>query len=93
MYEPDLVLVRREERDMKRVKRASVERFPMEEKRRFKLTVAVDDLADIQARDGTIHVWIDRGDVVNLQFDCSTMLLEDDLEQGEENALELSSRP
>ena len=93
MYEPDLILVRRSERDVKKIKRATVERFPMEEDRRFKLTVAVDNLADIKARDGKIHIWLDRGDLVNLQFDCSTMLLEDDLEQGRENALELVSCP
>lgn len=78
---------------MKRVKRATVERFPMENRRRFKLTIAVDDLADITNHDGTIHVWIDRGDVVNLQFDCSSMLLEDDFEQGKESALELVYNP
>ncbi len=75
---------------MRREKRAKLERFPMNENRRFKLTITPDTLADLTAHDGTIHLWIDRGDVVNLQFDCSSMLLEDDCEQGEECARSLA---
>jgi len=70
---------------MKAIKRAKLERFPMEDNDRFRLTV-------VDGNKKTV-VWIDRGDVVNLQFDCSTMLLEDDLYQGQENALELAAQP
>lgn len=71
---------------MKTVKRAKVERFPMEDANRFRLTVLTE-------AGEKLVVWIDRGDVVNLQFDCSTMLLEDDFYQGKENALELAAQP
>ena len=70
---------------MKPIKRAKLDRFPMNENRRFRLTV--------NDGDNKLVLWIDRGDVVNLQFDCSTMLLEDDFHQGNENAFELAARP
>jgi hypothetical protein len=53
--------------------------FPMNENRRFKLTVNVEEIDSMVASDGKVHFWVDRGDVMNLSFDCSTSLLEDDL--------------
>lgn len=67
--------------------RAKIERFPMEDKRRFKLTLRADYFR--MGTDGSLHIWIDRGDVNNLQFDCSHELLEDDLENGSEAACQL----
>jgi hypothetical protein len=77
------------ERDMTEFPRAKLERFPMSDKRRFKLKLRSDQF--FTDNDGALYVWIDRGDVSNLAFDCSTMLLEDDLEEGGENAVELVS--
>ena len=69
--------------------RAKLERHDVDNKRRFKLRLHSDQFFTDSG--GALFVWIDRGDVANLGFDCSTMLLEDDLEIGGESAVELVS--
>jgi len=87
MYEPNLVRVCRMERVVTDFPRVRVERFPMVDTRRFKLTLRSDQFR--LGNDGSLHIWLDRGDVSNLQFDCSRELLEDDIENGGDAALEL----
>ena len=67
--------------------RARLDRFPMTEKRKFKLTLRSDQFR--LGNDGSLHIWIDRGDVCNVQMDCSACLLDDDLEEGLPAATEL----
>lgn len=62
--------------------RAKLERLPMQDKRRFKLKVRSDQFS-LADNDGSLHVWLDRGDVSNLSLDCSHALLDDDMETGE----------
>ena len=69
--------------------RAKLERFPMADKRRFKLKLRSDQF--FTDSDGALFVWIDRGDVANLSFDCSTMLLDDDMETAGAATVELVS--
>jgi hypothetical protein len=62
------------------VPRIGLEGFPMIESDRFCLSFRVDK---INVRpDGTMIVWLDRGEVSNLQFDCSVALQEDDIRTG-----------
>jgi hypothetical protein len=89
MYRSELIRVHRMDGKMTEFPRAKLERFPMEEKRRFKLRLHSDQF--FTDSDGALFVWIDRGDVSNLAFDCSTMLLEEDLEEGSAGAMELVS--
>lgn len=58
-------------------KRIRLDVYPMSDKERFKLSLKFRHLTI--DNDGRVHVWIDRGEVSNLQFDCSVALQEDDL--------------
>lgn len=60
--------------------RAKIEWQDMPDKRCFKLTLRSDNFQ--LGTDGSLHVWIDRADVSNLQLDCSNQLLDFDLETG-----------
>jgi hypothetical protein len=58
-----------------------LENKPSNDDVRFELTIR-DRNPTIES-DGSIRIWLDRGDVSNLSFDCSTALLDDDVERGE----------
>lgn len=60
--------------------RVQIERFPMPDADRFRLKVKMRNI--IADNDGSLLFWIDRGDVSNLHLDCSTALLDDDIETG-----------
>lgn len=60
--------------------RAVLEWFPMNDKRCFKLKLRSDQFQT--ASDGSLHIWMDRADVSNLQLDCSNQLLDHDIETG-----------
>jgi len=59
----------------------------MADQRRFRLTLRADSFS--LGNDGSLNVWVDRGDMCNLQHDCSMAMLDDDLEEGLPAALEL----
>ena len=59
----------------------------MTERRKFKLTLRSEQFR--LGTDGSLHIWVDRGDVCNLQMDCSASLLDDDIEEGLPEAKEL----
>ena len=80
MYDADLVRVHRLVRRVTDFPRARLEYLPMTESRRFKLTIRSDNFA--LGTDGSLHVWIDRGDACNLQLDCSGALLDADIDVG-----------
>ena len=67
--------------------RARIEHFPMNDQRCFKLTVRSDSFR--LGNDGSLHVWLDRGDACNLQLDCSGALLDSDLADGSVTVKEL----
>jgi len=60
--------------------RAVIEWQPMADKRCFKLKLRSDQFQT--DTDGSLHIWLDRADVSNLQLDCSNQLLDHDLETG-----------
>ena len=53
----------------------------------FKLTLRSDNFR--LGTDGSLHIWLDRGDACNLQLDCSGALLDADLEDGSVTVKEL----
>lgn len=69
--------------------RVKLRNYPMDDQHRFKLSVNVRDIT--LAADGTLNFWIDRGEVSNLHLDCSSALLDDDLESGSTSVHELLS--
>jgi len=60
--------------------RAQIEWQPMSDKRCFKLKLRSDQFQT--ANDGSMHIWLDRADVSNLQLDCNNQLLDHDIESG-----------
>ena len=63
--------------------RATIERFPMKEPGRFRLKLRFRDITI--DNDGSMLLWLNRSDVNNLHLDCSSALLDDDIETGVTN--------
>jgi len=80
MYNGNLVRVHRIERRVTDFPRVKLEVHPMADTDRFCLKVNMRNIT--VDTDGSLVFWIDRGDVNNLHLDCSTALLEDDIEVG-----------
>ena len=89
MYHANLIRVHRIERDMTEFPRATIENHPMSDKRCFKLTLRSDYFRT--GSDGSLHIWMDRADVSNLQLDCSNQLLDHDIENGTVSIAALST--
>ena len=76
------------ERNVTEFPRAKIEWHPMDDRRSFKLILRSDQFQT--GNDGSLHVWLDRADVSNLQLDCSNQLLDHDLENGTVKLTELA---